>query len=66
MLGRCPFAAVAAVNSETFCQLHLGLAEGLTEGFGDLTVERLTVRDAHRADCRLTVRRASPTARTWA
>ena len=23
------------------CQLHLGLAEGLTEGLGGLTVERL-------------------------
>lgn len=63
VLGRCPFAEVAAADPETICQLHLGLAEGLTEGLGNLTVERLVVKEAHRAGCRLTLRRATPTAR---
>lgn len=56
-LGRCPFAEVAAADPDTICRLHLGLAEGLTEGLGGLITERLTVRPARRAGCRLTVRR---------
>ena len=36
-LGRCPFAEVAAADPDTICRLHLGLAEGLTEGLGGLT-----------------------------
>jgi len=58
-LGRCPFAEVAAADPGTICRLHLGLAEGLTEGLGGLVTERLTVRPARRAGCRLTVRRAA-------
>ena len=58
-LGRCPFAEVAATDPETICKLHLGLAEGLTEGLGGLITERLTVRPARRAGCRLTVRRTA-------
>jgi predicted ArsR family transcriptional regulator len=59
VLGRCPFAEVAADNPDTVCQLHLGLAEGLAQGLGGLTVERLTAKDAHRAGCRLVVKRDS-------
>ena len=58
-LGRCPFAEVAAADPDTICRLHLGLAEGLTEGLGGLITERLTVRPARRAGCRLMVRRAT-------
>lgn len=57
-LGRCPFAEVAAADPGTICQLHLGLAEGLTEGLGQLAVERLVPRDPRQADCRLVVRRS--------
>ncbi|MHB1710864.1 MAG: helix-turn-helix transcriptional regulator [Acidimicrobiales bacterium] len=57
VLGRCPFAAVAATNPDTVCQLHLGLAEGLAEGLGALKVDRLTVKNPHRAGCRLVIRR---------
>jgi predicted ArsR family transcriptional regulator len=57
VLRRCPFAEVAAADPSTICQLHLGLAEGLTEGLGQLRVERLVPRDPNRAGCRLTVRR---------
>jgi len=59
VLGRCPFAEVAAGDPDTVCQLHLGLAEGLAEGLGGLTVDRLTAKDPHRAGCRLVVKRDS-------
>ena len=62
-LSRCPFAEVAAADPDTICRLHLGLAEGLTEGLGGLITERLTVRPARRAGCRLTVRRSAAGAR---
>jgi len=58
VLGRCPFADVAATEPDTVCQLHLGLAEGLAEGLGGLEVERLMVKDAHRAGCQLIMRRS--------
>lgn len=60
VLGRCPFAEVAASDPGTVCQLHLGLAEGLAEGLGGLEVERLVAKDPHRAGCRLVVRRDDP------
>lgn len=46
VLGRCPYANVAARNSETVCQLHLGLAEGVVDLLGE---------DPARAGCRLSV-----------
>lgn len=58
-LGRCPFAEVAAADPDTICRLHLGLAEGLTEGLGGLITEHLTVKPARRAGCRLALRRAT-------
>ena len=57
VLERCPFAEVAETDPGTVCQLHLGLAEGLAEGLGALSVERLVPRDPRRAGCRLVVRR---------
>jgi predicted ArsR family transcriptional regulator len=61
VLRRCPFAEVASADPATICQLHLGLAEGLTEGLGQLQVERLAPKDPRRAGCRLTVRRSRET-----
>ena len=61
VLGRCPFADVASEDPGTVCQLHLGLAEGLTEGLGGLSVEKLAVKNAHRGGCRLIVERAPAT-----
>jgi predicted ArsR family transcriptional regulator len=57
VLARCPFVEVAHEDPDTVCQLHLGLAEGLTEGLGGLAVDRLVAKDARRAGCRLVVRR---------
>lgn len=56
VLGRCPFVEVAESDSGTVCQLHLGLAEGLTEGLGGHEVERLVAKQPRRAGCRLVVR----------
>lgn len=57
VLGRCPFEVVATTNPVEVCQLHLGLAEGLAESTGDLTVDRLVIRDPRKAGCRLVVSR---------
>jgi predicted ArsR family transcriptional regulator len=57
VLERCPFAEVAAADPDTICELHLGLAEGLAEGLGDLEVERLVRKNPRSAGCRLVVRR---------
>jgi predicted ArsR family transcriptional regulator len=57
VLGRCPFEEVAADDPDTVCQLHLGLAEGLAESLGGVTVDRLTAREPHRAGCRLVFER---------
>jgi predicted ArsR family transcriptional regulator len=58
-LTRCPLAEVAAADPQTICQLHLGLAEGLTEGLGGLITDRLVIKPARHAGCRLIVRRAA-------
>ena len=58
VLGRCPFEEVAATNPHEVCQLHLGLAEGLADSLGDVTVERLVMKDPRRAGCRLVISRA--------
>jgi len=62
-LRRCPFAEVAAADPGTICQLHLGLAEGLAEGLGQLAVEQLVPREPHQAGCKLIVRRAQDAAK---
>ena len=57
VLGRCPFEEVATDDPNTVCQLHLGLAEGLAESLGGITVDRLTAKVPHRAGCRLVLER---------
>lgn len=57
VLGRCPFEEVAAGDPATVCKLHLGLAEGLAESLGGVTVDRLTAKEPHRAGCRLVLER---------
>jgi predicted ArsR family transcriptional regulator len=61
VLDRCPFAEVASSDPDIVCQLHLGLAEGLAEGFGGLEVEKLVVKNPHRAGCRLIVKQVATT-----
>jgi len=61
VLDRCPFAEVASSGPDVVCQLHLGLAEGLAEGLGGLEVEKLVVKNPHRAGCRLIVQQVATT-----
>jgi predicted ArsR family transcriptional regulator len=55
VLDTCPFVTTVLADRETICQMHLGLAEGLTEGT-DATVEKLVAKDPRKAGCRLAVR----------
>jgi predicted ArsR family transcriptional regulator len=52
VLHACPFASAALTDPDTVCSLHLGLAQGFTEGSG-LEVTELVVKDPRRAGCRL-------------
>lgn len=63
VLGRCPFEDVATDNPTTVCQLHLGFAEGLAKGLGDVIVDHLTAKDPYRAGCRLALNREPATAK---
>jgi predicted ArsR family transcriptional regulator len=55
VLETCPFTTTVLSDRETVCQMHLGMAEGLTEGT-DATVEKLVAKDPRKAGCRLAVR----------
>ncbi|MCZ7531504.1 MAG: hypothetical protein M5U31_14915 [Acidimicrobiia bacterium] len=54
-LRRCPFVDVASLDPATVCGLHLGLAEGMAEQIGGLTVDHLTHTDPRSAGCHLQV-----------
>lgn len=65
VLERCPFAEVAEIDPHVVCDLHHGLAAGIASVCGDVTVERLDVRPARVAGCRLVLRAVeSATARS--
>jgi len=55
VLHHCPFAAIARDDREVVCGLHLGIAEGLTDGT-DGVVDELVAYDPRHAECRLRVR----------
>ena len=55
VLHRCPFADAALADRETVCSLHLGIAEGLTEGT-DAGVDELVANDPRRAECLIRLR----------
>jgi predicted ArsR family transcriptional regulator len=54
ILHNCPFATAALADRSTVCALHLGMAEGLTDGTG-ATVTELVANDPRKADCRLRI-----------
>ncbi len=56
VLANCPFAEAAALDPDTVCDLHLGLAEGLAEQIGGVGVDTLVRRSPHQAGCRLRFR----------
>lgn len=57
VMGRCPFAAAAAADQATVCDLHLGLASGLADVLGEIEVRELLAKDPHRAGCQLRLQR---------
>ena len=50
-LQSCPFAAVVLDDPNTVCEMHRGLAEGLAQSVGGLTVDGLDVEDPVAASC---------------
>ncbi len=57
VLHNCPFADLASIDPDTVCDLHLGLAEGLTAHSDDVHVKSLHRADPHRGGCSLTFTR---------
>ncbi len=53
VLRHCPFADTAAADPDTICAIHLGLTQGLADGYEGVVVDALEPRDPHRAGCRL-------------
>ena len=52
-LRSCPFITTAAADPETVCAMHLGIAQGMTEGADGLVVDELVARDPRREACEL-------------
>lgn len=55
-LETCPFVSAVLTDRDVVCDLHLGLAQGVAEALGGLTVEELVAKDPRRARCRLRCR----------
>lgn len=58
VLRNCPFASAALTDPETVCSLHLGIARGIGDALGTITVDDLDVADPRIANCRLSGRLA--------
>lgn len=52
-LGTCPYESTALADPDTVCQLHLGIAYGITEDSAELVIDDLVPKDPRRALCRL-------------
>jgi predicted ArsR family transcriptional regulator len=52
VLHNCPFASTARAARDTVCAIHLGIAEGLTDGT-TVVVDELVGKDPRQANCRL-------------
>ena len=52
VLQNCPFESTARAARDTVCAIHLGIAEGLTDGT-TIVVDELVGNDPRRANCRL-------------
>jgi predicted ArsR family transcriptional regulator len=53
VLQTCPFASAVYVDPDVVCDLHLGMAEGMTANAQGLVVDELVAKDPMRAGCRL-------------
>ncbi len=60
VLRTCPFESGVLADPETVCELHRGIAEGITAFTDDrLVVAELVARDPRRAQCRLRLHRTA-------
>jgi len=62
VLRRCTFADAAAVDPDTVCRLHLGIAQGIADQLGTIDVDDLVPADPYRAGCRLVFHTTGPDA----
>jgi predicted ArsR family transcriptional regulator len=53
LLNACPFASAATAAPEIVCQLHHGIAIGVAEAVGGITIDGLDREDPRDAPCRL-------------
>jgi predicted ArsR family transcriptional regulator len=53
LLHSCPFANLALADPDIVCELHHGIAIGVAEQVGGITIEGLEGRDPRGAPCRL-------------
>jgi predicted ArsR family transcriptional regulator len=53
LLHSCPFAAVAQADPDIVCELHHGIAIGVAEHVGGITIDGLDRNDPQLAPCRL-------------
>lgn len=60
-LQSCPFAAVVLDDPDTVCDMHRGLAEGLAQSVGGLTVDGFDVDDPVSAVCAIRCHRSTET-----
>jgi len=52
-LMACPFVSTVLADPDTVCKLHYGIANGVAEAVGGITVDELVPKDPRRANCRL-------------
>ncbi|MEO6156593.1 MAG: ArsR family transcriptional regulator, partial [Ilumatobacteraceae bacterium] len=53
ILDRCPFAASAALAPDVVCELHRGLAEGVSAEADGIEINAMVVHPAHLGGCRV-------------
>ncbi|MEP7045908.1 MAG: helix-turn-helix domain-containing protein [Ilumatobacteraceae bacterium] len=60
VLRHCPYASAALADPDTVCGLHLGIAYGLAETYGGITIDELRPKDPRKANCILRCHETTP------
>jgi predicted ArsR family transcriptional regulator len=60
VLHECPYANAALADPDIVCELHRGIAVGVAEAVGGMTVDGLDREDPRRAPCRLRTHLEAP------
>ncbi|HPU38036.1 MAG TPA: helix-turn-helix domain-containing protein [Microthrixaceae bacterium] len=53
LLGACPFTSAVLTDRDTVCQMHVGLATGVAESIGGITIDEFVIRDPRRGRCHI-------------